>query len=195
MINRHDEHCNTQQRQPHFSGMKCECGVAAGDPHWYNRKLLLLDLLALGFAKCQHYQEFNGRLDKFFKEALPDYSVALYPAAKDYESHKVQVWGGPSQPIRFDDGIHLRLFKSHEKGADNSWSNLFKLAMKRERESLEQSLAQVDNEDRAEDTFSRYQHNVKEIITSARIVASHTIGESVSSDFRKAFPVIFNTDI
>lgn len=195
MINRHDEHCNTQQRQPHFSGMKCECGVDAGDPHWFNRKLLILDMLALAFAKCQHYQTFNGRLDKFFREALPDYSVALYPAEKEYESHKLQVWGGPRQPIRYDDGVHLRLFKEHEKGADNSWSKLFKLAMKREREYLEKALLQIKKEDLTEATFRDYEVKVKETIEFARGSARMVIGDSVSGDFSKAFPLLFNTNI
>lgn len=175
--------------------MACECGVAAGDPHWYRRKLLILDKIAMGFAQCQHYQTFNKRLDKFFKDGVPGYSVALYPAERDFESHKLQVWGGTSHPIRFDDGVHLRLFKDNAKDADNSWANLFKLAMKRERESLNQSIVQMRNEDRAEDTFLEYQFKIKDLIESARTVAQHVIGESVSGDFRKAFPLLFNTDI
>lgn len=192
MIDRHDEHCNTKQRQPHFSGMACECGVAAGDPHWYKKKLLILDVLHLAFAKCQHYQEFNGRLDKFFKEALPGYSVALYPAEKDYESHKLQVWG---QSIRYDDGVHLRLFKDHTVGADNTWSNLFKLALKHEHESLEKALLQIKKEDLTEVTFRDYEGKVKETIEFARGSARMVIGDSVSGDFSKAFPLLFNTNI
>lgn len=195
MINRHDDHCNTQQRHPHYSGMKCECGVDAGDPHWYRRKLEILDKMLVAFARCQHYKEFNRRLASFFMEALPDYTVVVHPAEQKWESDQINVWG---HSLRYDDGVHLRLFE--DRAVDTSvakptWQSMFGRALKRERESLEQVILRVQKEDLTESTFRDYQDKVKETIEFARTAARLAIGESVSQDFRKAFPLLFNTDI
>ena len=177
MIDRHSKDCESKWKH---DNRPCDCGVLDGDPHWYKRKLSILTDMRNAYNKCKHYQDVTKRQEKFFKDALPGYSVCVTVAKASYESHKFRVWG---RGIRYDDGVDISLYGDKSQ----TWQTLFESHLQKQVEQYTKAIEEMKREEmlvpRLEDLSKEYDSLM------ARV--SQCVEEGVSSDLTRMFPNLF----
>lgn len=197
MINRHTERCNRDRVRHTQSSMstgpfRCECGVDACDPHWYEKKLDICFKLRLAFTHCQHHKEFTKRLDKYFRNALIDYSVSVSPSKEVYKPDEINVWGCG---LLFEEAVSIRWYMATSSGSSDgrfaSWQEGFKDALAREEQSLRESIATIEREN---DALITALEKMDAAIETA-IIQARKFAPNPSSDLAKHFPLIFKTDV
>jgi len=178
MIDRHSKDC--ESKWSYNSGNQCDCGVSNDDPHWYKRKLSILADMNNAYNKCKHYQDFTKRQEKFFKDALPGYSVMVIIAKASYEVNKVRVWG---KGLRYEDGVNISLYSDKSQ----TWQVLFESHLQKQFEHYTQAIAEMEREEALLPQLIALSAELEQF--QARL--SECVGEGVSSDITRMFPKLF----
>ncbi len=179
MINRHETNCG--KANYHHT---CDCGVEAGDPHWYKKKLEVIGALERGYEECKHHTSFTRRLLPYFSKHVHalggNYTMGVYPAA-NYTPNKVEVWGGG---LRYQEGVDITLYTMEK---DKKWTELFEVQIARARQSVENGIASIAREDSLEKKLDLLAKKVQALKDEASILVT----ESVSSDLTRTYPELF----